>query len=109
MIITTPYTYPTTLRPITGRIWLESLTAPNRIRVEVPAIAKQSGPALRAFLSMFVEKARGQRRVKTERDELLAVYSVATRFAEMTGRRTITHSDRDQLALRRAKRDLKLH
>lgn len=92
---------------LTERVWLEDVT--GKASFEAPKEAKQSGRALRNYLREVALTIGGEWRALTERGELLAVYCVGTRFEEMTGRRIITLSHDDQVALWVAKRCLKLH
>lgn len=76
---------------------------------ETPKEAKQSGRALRNYLREVALMIGGEWRAFTERGELLAIFSIGQLFEEMTHRKIITLSYEDQIALRVAKRRLKLH
>lgn len=97
---------PNDFPPLSEGVWLETVS--GNARFQAPKAAKQSGRALRNYLREVALTIGGEWRALTERGELLAVYCVGTRFEEMTGRRVITFSHEDQVALFVAKRSLKL-
>jgi hypothetical protein len=108
MLETTPLRHlPDDFPSLTERVWLQTVT--GTCAFEAPVAAKQNGRALRHYLREVALTIGGEWRAVTGRGELLAVYCIGTRFEEMTGRRIITLSHQDQVALFAAKRCLKLN